>query len=160
MADGMHVHHNDVDVLANQPTYDWHHEHLRSYLNLSSEFKPQVKWGNVEFAPYGSGENLVGMPGSNYSPDRFVRAAYYNTHYPAQQGESANVTRLFRTLGSVEQFLGGGLMEDGKYEYTIYTGGFSSATNTYYMSLYEDPAIKPYPMSAVDLDSSTLHTFA
>lgn len=46
MADGMHVHHNDVDVLANQPTYDWHHEHLRSYLNLSSEFKPQVKWGN------------------------------------------------------------------------------------------------------------------
>ena len=46
-------------------------------------------------------------------------------------------------------------MEDGKYEYTIYTGGFSSATNTYYMSLYEDPAIKPYPMSAVDLDSST-----
>ena len=92
MADGMHVHHNDVDVLANQPTYDWHHEHLRSYLNLSSEFKPQVKWGNVE--------------------------------------------------------------------YTIYTGGFSSATNTYYMSLYEDPAIKPYPMSAVDLDSSTLHTFA
>lgn len=45
MADGMHIHHNDVDVLANQPTYDWHHEHLRSYLNLSSEFKPQVKWG-------------------------------------------------------------------------------------------------------------------
>lgn len=160
MADGMHVHHNDVDVLANQPTYDWHHEHLRSYLNLSSEFKPQVKWGDVEFAPYGSGENLVDMPGSNYSPDRFVRAAYYNTHYPAQQGESANVTRLFRTLGSVEQFLGGGLMEDGKYEYTIYTGGFSSATNTYYMSLYEDPAIKSYPMSAADLNGSALHTFA
>lgn len=100
------------------------------------------------------------QPGSNYSPDRFVRAAYYNTHYPAQQGESANVTRLFRTLGSVEQFLGGGLMEDGKYEYTIYTGGFSSATNTYYMSLYEDPAIKSYPMSAADLNGSALHTFA
>ena len=48
-----------------------------------------------------------------------IRDSYYNTHYPAQQGESANVTRLFRTLGSVEQFLGGGLMEDGKYEYTI-----------------------------------------
>lgn len=160
MPDGIHIHHDAVDVLTNQPTFDWHMEHLRSYLNLSSEFQPTVKWGNVELAPYGSGENLVGMPGSNYSPDRFVRVAYYNTHYPVQSGESANVTRLFRTLGSVEQFLGGGLMEDGKYEYTVYTGGFSSVTNTYYMSVYENPAIKSYPMSDADLSATALYTFA
>lgn len=160
MANGMNIHHNVVDVLTNEPTFDWHCEHLRSYLNLSSEFKPTVKWGNAELTPYGSGGNLVGMPGSNYSPDRFIRAAYYNTHYPDQKGESANVTRLFRTLGSVEQFLGGGLMEDGTYEYTIYTGGFSAATSTYYQSFYEDPAIRPHRLDTVSLDGTELYTFA
>lgn len=160
MADGMHIHHNAVDVLTNQPTFDWHLEHLRSYLNLSSEFTPTVNWGGAGLAPYGSGEQLVGLPGSNYSPDRFVRVAYYNTHYPAQTGETANVVRLFRTLGSVEQFLGGGKMEDGNYEYTVYTGGFSAASNTYYMSLYEDPSIKSYPLDATALDGTELYTFA
>lgn len=160
MADGMHVHHDDVDVLTNQPTFSWQMEHLRSYLNLSPEFVPSVKWGAAELTPYGSGGQVTGMPGSTYSPDRFVRVAYYNTHYPVQTGENANVTRLYRTLGSVEQILGGALMEDGKSEYSVYTGGFSAATNTYYMSLYEDPTIKAYPMDATSLDGADLYTFA
>lgn len=160
MADGMHIYHDDVDVLTNQPTFDWQMEHLRSYLNLSPEFLPTVKWGNAELTPYGSGENVVGMPGSNYSPDRFVRVAYYNTHYPAQQGEKNNTVRLFRTLWSVQQTIGGAKMEDGKYEYTVYTGGFSAATNTYYYSVYEDPALRPFKMDATDLDGSELYTFA
>lgn len=160
MADGIHIHHNPVDVMANQPPYDWHLEHLRCYMNLDSEYAPNVEWGAAKIVPYGSGQSLVGMPGSNYSPDRFVRAAYYNTHYPMQSGESANVVRLFRTLGSVEQFLGGGKLEDGSYEYTIYTGGFSSATNTYYQSLYEDPAIRSYAMDSIDLNGSAPYTFA
>lgn len=159
MADGMHIHHDDVDVLANQPTFDWHREHLRSYMNVRPDFVPTVKWGNAELTPYGSGGNVVGMPGSNYSPDRFVRAAYYNTHYPVQSGEDANVVRLFRTLDSVEQILGGAHMEDGTYEYTLYTGGFSAASNTYYMSLYEDPAIKSYSMNAAALDGEELYSF-
>ena len=160
MADGMHIHHDDVDVLTNQPTFDWQMEHLRSYLSLSPQFVPSVKWGKAELAPYGSGGQVTGMPGSTYSPDRFVRVAYYNTHYPVQTGEAANITRLYRTLGSVEQILGGALMEDGTSEYTIYTGGFSAASKTYYLSLYEDPSIKSYPMDAIDLDGTEIYTFA
>lgn len=160
MADGMHIHHDDVDVLTNQPAFDWQMEHLRSYLNVSPDFVSEVKWGSAALSPYGSGANAVGLPGSTYSPDRFVRAAYYNTHYPVQKGEEANVTRLFRTLGAVEQILGGALMEDGTSEYTIYAGGFSAATNTYYRALYEDPTIRPFKMDAIDLDGSEIYTFA
>lgn len=160
LPDGMHIHHNPVDVLANQPTFDWHMEHLRSYLNLSPEFVPSVKWDKAELTPYGSGGHAVGMPGSTYSPDRFVRLAYYNTHYPVQTGEDANKIRLFRTLGQVEQVLGGGFMEDGKSEYTIYTGGYSAPAKTYYMSLYEDPTIKEYPMSDADVESAELYNFS
>lgn len=160
MADGMHIYHDEVDVLTNQPTFPWQMEHLRSYLSLNPEFVPSVKWGNAELTPYGSGGQVTGMPGSTYSPDRFVRVAYYNTHYPAQTGEDANITRLYRTLGSVEQILGGAHMEDGKSEYTVYTGGFSAAKNTYYMSLYEDPTIRSYPMSVISPDAAALYTFA
>ena len=32
MADGMHVHHDDVDVLTNQPTFGFHMENLRNYM--------------------------------------------------------------------------------------------------------------------------------
>lgn len=160
MEDGIHIHHNEVDVLTNQPTFDWQMEHLRSYLNLSPEFVPQVKWGKAKLTPYGSAGHVVGMPGSTYSPDRFVRVAYYNTHYPEQTGEAANVTRLFRTLGSVEQILGGAFMQDGTSEYTVFTDGFSAATNTYFMALYEDPTIKSFSLNATDLEGTELFTFA
>ena len=47
-------------------------------------------------------------------------------------------------------------MGDGKYEITVYTGGFSSATNTYYYNTYEDPAIKSVRLDDFDLDSNEI----
>lgn len=32
--------------------------------------------------------------------------------------------------------------ESGDFEYTFYTGGYSSASKTYYYSTYEDPALR------------------
>lgn len=159
MADGMHIYHDDVDVLTNQPTFPWHMEHLRSYMNVNSDYISPVKWGKAELTPYGSGGQMVGLPGSFYSPDRFVRSAYLNTHYPVKSGEKDNVTRLFRTLLGTSMIEGGTRVEDGTFEITEYTGGFSTVTNTYYMSVYDDPAIKSYPMSAAPANSTELYVF-
>ena len=158
-ADGMHIHHNDVDVLTNHPSFPWQLEHLRSYINISPEYKPSSKWGKADLTPYGSGGQMVGLPGSYYSPDRFVRSAYLNTHYPTKSGEKDNVTRLFRTLLGTSMIEGGARVEDGTFETTEYTGGFSTVTNTYYMSLYDDPAIKSYAMDAVPETSTELYVF-
>ena len=159
MADGMHIHHNDIDVLANQPTFDWHIEHLRSYMNLSPEFTPVVKWGKQELKPYGSGSQLVGLPGSTYSPDRFVRLAYLNSHYPEKSTEKENVSRMFHTLAGVAMADGQAKMEDGRFEITVYTGGISMATKTYYKNTYDDLAVRAYPMADADLDAAELHIF-
>ncbi len=43
-ADGMHVFHDDVDVLTNQPGFGWHHENLRNYLNVSPDFPGDTGW--------------------------------------------------------------------------------------------------------------------
>ena len=160
MADGMRVHHDDVDVLTNQPTFDWHVEHLRSYMNLSPEYVADVQWGKQKLAPYGSGGQLVGLPGSSYSPDRFVRVAYLNSHYPQKSGEADNVSRMFHPLAGVAMIDGEAKMENGEFETTVYTGGISMATKTYYMNTYENPAIEAYPMDKADLDGSELYVFA
>lgn len=158
MADGLHVYPNDADVLANQPTFPWHRENLRNYLTCSNAFPSSVSWGAASLSPYGAGAGMRGLPGDYYSPSRFVRAAYLNAHYPQQDDERENVTRAFRTLGGVSMVKGAAVMGDGQSEYTVYTGGFSSETKTYYYSTYEDPAIRQVRMEDCDLDGARMLT--
>ncbi|MFR5004796.1 MAG: linear amide C-N hydrolase [Bifidobacterium dentium] len=91
------------------------------------------------------------------SPSRFVRVAYTNTHYPQQNNESANVSRLFHTLASVQMVEGMSKMGNGQFERAVHQRLFRK-TNTYYMNTYEDPAIRSFAMSDFDMDSSELIT--
>ena len=153
-ANGLEVFHNDVDVLTNQPGFAWHRENLRNYMNLESEMPENVTWREAEMKPFGSGAMMRGLPGDYYSTSRFVRAAYLNTHYPAKSTEEENVSRLFHTLSGVAMIDGAARMADGEYEKTIYTGGFSSATQTYYYNTYEDPEIKGVSLKEFEPDGS------
>lgn len=155
-ADGLHVYHDDLDVLANQPSFPYHRENVRSYLACTPEFPADARWREATLSPYGSGAGMRGIPGDYYSPSRFVRAAYLNANYPDQEGEDANVSRLFHTLGGVAMALGAAKVSDGDYEYTLYTSGFSGRTRTYYYSTYEDPRLRAFPMDDVALDGGQM----
>lgn len=146
MPDGMHIYENDLDVLANQPTFPWHHENVRNYISATPEFPSPVKWGEDTLTAYGSGSGMRGIPGDFYSPSRFVRAAYLNNFYPDQTGEEANILRVFKTLQGAAMVLGGAKMENGEFEYTTFTSAFASDTMTYYYNTYTDPKIRKYPM--------------
>lgn len=153
---GMEIFRNDVDVLTNQPGYAWHKENLRNYMNLSSPQPEKVTWGKAEMTAFGSGSLMRGLPGDYYSPSRFVRVAYLNTHYPAKSTEEENVSRLFHTLTGVAMIDGAAAMSSGDFEKTVYTGGFSASTKTYYWNTYDDPAIKHSALSDFDINSSEL----
>ncbi|MBR3263973.1 choloylglycine hydrolase [Candidatus Saccharibacteria bacterium] len=153
---GMEIFHNDVDVLTNQPGYAWHKENLRNYMNLASPQPAKVTWGKAELTAFGSGSLMRGIPGDYYSPSRFVRVAYLNTHYPAKSSEEENVSRLFHTLTGVAMIDGAAAMADGDFEKTVYTGGYSAATKTYYYNTYEDPAIKKASLADFDINGSEL----
>lgn len=155
-ANGMEIYDNDFDVLTNQPGYGWHKENMRNYMNLFSQMPKGVKWDKAVMKPFGSGSLMRGLPGGFYSTDRFVRVAYLNTHYPAKGSEAENVSRLFHTLTGVAMIDGGAAMADGAYEKTIYTGGYSSATQTYYYSTYENPAIQSVKLTDYDLHGNEL----
>ena len=49
-------------------------------------------------------------------------------------------------------------MADGKCEITVYTGGYSSATKTYYYSTYEDPSIRAFALENFETNASDLIT--
>lgn len=157
-SDVMHVYDNDVDVLTNQPPYPWHHENLRNYLGLSAEFPEPVTWTRDKLEPFSSAAGMVGFPGAYDPASRFVRVAFLNAHHTEEEGETANVARLFRTLGGAYQCKGGGKQQDGRYEYTLYTSGFSSATQTYYFNTYEDPAYQSASLKDYDLSGTKLIT--
>lgn len=142
MPDGMHVHHDGVDVLTNQPTFDWQQENLRNYLNCESRYVPEVTWDTLKLTPYGGGGQMRGIPGDYYSPSRFVKVAYLNANYPAKDSEADNVMRMFHTLGNVSMVEGASTMENGQFEYTVYTGCYSAKTQQYYTRTYQDAAIK------------------
>ncbi|MBQ8985190.1 choloylglycine hydrolase [Candidatus Saccharibacteria bacterium] len=155
---GMEIHHNDTDILTNQPGFGWHMENLRNYMNLSPKRPADVKWEKTKLIPLGSGSMMRGIPGDYYSPSRFVRVAYLNNHYPVKDNEDENVSRLFHTLTGVAMIDGGALMDETNYEKTIYTGGYSTASKTYYYSTYENPAIVHVSLGDYDLDKADLIT--
>lgn len=155
-SDGMQIFHNDVDVLTNQPGYAWHKENLRNYMNLYSLQPEKVTWGKAEMTAFGSGSLMRGLPGDYYSPSRFIRVAYLNTHYPVKSTEEENISRLFHTLAGVAMIDGAAAMADGNFEKTVYTGGYSAATKTYYWNTYEDPSIKKSALSDFDINGTEL----
>ena len=149
LEDGVRVWEDDVDVLTNEPDFGWQRQNLRNYLTLSEDEPADAAWGAARLAPFGSG--MAGMPGDYSGPARFAKVAFVNAHYPVQEGERANVTRLFRTLGSVAVPDGCARMADGSFEWTLYTSCFSALSLTYYHAAYDDLAIRAYPLSSCDL---------
>ena len=109
---GMKIHPNPVDTLANQPTFDWHMENLRTYLNATSAFPGTVQWGNASLSPFGAGAGAHSIPGDSYTTSRFVKAAFLNANHPSKQSEQENVMRMFHTLGNVAMVEGSPIWAD------------------------------------------------
>lgn len=158
MADGMHVYHDDIDTLTNQPQFPYHMQNLINYINADPKPIESAKWGNADLKAWGAGLSAHGLPGDPNSTSRFVRASYSNAHYPQQKGERDNVTRLFKTLSSAAMVDGNSMMSNGQYEKTIFTSGFSANTMTYYKNTYDDPTIRAYAMADFDETSNQLQT--
>ncbi len=63
-----------LGVITNAPEYGWHLTNLRNYLGLGGAPKQAITLGGRQFAPFGGGSGLVGLPGDFTPPSRFVRA--------------------------------------------------------------------------------------
>lgn len=80
----MAVHDNPVGVMTNGPEFPWHLTNLDNYTFLSNVDAPTASFGGYKAMQPDSGIATAGLPASNTSVGRFVRAAFY-----AQYAEKA-----------------------------------------------------------------------
>lgn len=73
--EGPRVVDNPLGVGTNAPYLDWHYINVGNYLGMSAVNPHAVAvQGRDDIVPLGTGQGLMGLPGSATSPARFVRA--------------------------------------------------------------------------------------
>lgn len=98
----LNIYDNEAQVLTNYPTFDWHINNLKNYLNLSPINAPSLSVNQLNLNFPGQGTGLLGMPGGYTPPDRFVRIFYSKAfaHTPSGAKEASNLA--FHFLNTVD----------------------------------------------------------
>lgn len=73
----MKTYDNPVGVMTNGPQFSWHLTNLGNYTHLGNVDKSSGAFGDFKVAQPDSGIATAGLPASNTSVGRFVRAAFY-----------------------------------------------------------------------------------
>ena len=71
---------NPVGVMTNGPEFTWHLTNLGNYTFLNNVDRSTGRFGELDVAQPDAGIATAGLPASNTSVGRFVRAAYYSTY--------------------------------------------------------------------------------
>ncbi len=150
VAEGLKIYDNPAQVLTNNPPFDFHMLNLRNYMGVTS--KPPVNRFSdaVELEPFSLGMGSIGLPGDMSSPSRFVRAAFVRLNSVSDGSEEDGVAQFFHILGSAAQPRGCTAVEDGRYEYTLYSSCCNTDTGVYYYTTYGNSGITAVDMKRCD----------
>lgn len=107
------IHDAPIGVITNAPNYDWHLINLRNYGNLSAFSFPTKNLGTIEIKQLGGGSGMLGLPGDNTPPSRFVRAAAWTHTKRNLPNASEAVYETFRILDNFNLSASGGSSEGG-----------------------------------------------
>ncbi|HMM37584.1 MAG TPA: choloylglycine hydrolase family protein [Desulfovibrio sp.] len=156
------VHDAPLGVITNAPNYDWHMTNLRNYVNLSPFALPGKKIGELDFTPLGAGSGMIGLPGDNTPPSRFIRAVAWTqtARKTATAGEA--VYEVFRIMDDFNLPLGPGAAEGHAgaqapaglmRSSTIWTAAWDLANLKLYYHTQHNRRVRLFDIKAVDLTS-------
>jgi choloylglycine hydrolase len=100
------IHDAPLGVITNAPNYDWHMTNLCNYLNLSMFSLEPRNLSGVKFAPTGAGSGMIGLPGDNTPPSRFVRAVTWTQSARKIENAKEGIYEAFRILDNFNLPLG------------------------------------------------------
>lgn len=157
--EGLKIYDNPVGVLTNNPPFDIQLFSLNNYMGLSA--KPPInKFSNkVNLEPYSRGMGAIGLPGDISSQSRFIRATFLKLNSVSGNSEEESVNQFFHILNSVEQQRGCCILENQKYETTIYTSCCNADKGIYYYTTYRNHQISGVDMRKENLDSESLMNY-
>ena len=93
---------NELGVLTNSPSFDWHMTNLNNYINLSPGRVEPKDIGWMQLRSISGGTGLLGLPGDFSSPSRFVRAAFLQSTAPVKATAKETVIQAFHILNNFD----------------------------------------------------------
>ena len=149
--EGLFVYDNPVGVLTNNPPFPQQMFQLNNYMHLSPKQPKNLFSERLKLQTYSRGMGALGLPGDLSSASRFVRA-FTKLNAIATQKEEDSVGQFFHIMGTVEQSKGCCEVNEGAYEYTIYTSCCNASKGIYYYTTYFNHQINAVDMHEEDLD--------
>lgn len=87
------IYDNPVGVLTNGPQFPWHLTNLNNYTFLTNVDRSQARFMNYDAVQPGSGIAKAGLPTTDTSVDRFIRAVFY-AHFAEKQAEPDRAVQM------------------------------------------------------------------
>lgn len=156
LEDGLRIYENPVGVLTNNPPFDEQLFSLNNYMHLSPKEPTNTFSDKLNLKRYSRGMGAIGLPGDLSSQSRFIRASFINTNSIKTENETESISQFFHILDSVEQPMGCCILENGKYEKTIYSSCCCADTGIYCYTSYNNRQITAVDLNKTDIDGKEL----
>ena len=155
----LNVFDNNIGVLTNSPTFDWHVANLNQYVGLRYNQVPEFKLGDQSLTALGQGTGLVGLPGDFTPASRFIRVAFLRDAMIKNDKDSIDLIEFFHILNNVAMVRGSTRTVEEKSDLTQYTSCMCLEKGIYYYNNYENNQINAIDMNKENLDGNEIKTY-
>ena len=155
----LNVFDNNIGVLTNSPTFDWHVANLNQYVSLRYNQVPEFKLGDQSLTALGQGTGLVGLPGDFTPASRFVRVAFLRDAMIKNDKDSIDLIEFFHILNNVAMVRGSTRTIEEKSDLTQYTSCMCLEKGIYYYNTYENNQINAIDMNKENLDGNEIKIY-
>lgn len=155
----LNVFDNNIGVLTNSPTFDWHVANLNQYVGLRYNQVPEFKLGDQSLTALGQGTGLVGLPGDFTPASRFIRVAFLRDAMIKNDKDSIDLIEFFHILNNVAMVRGSTRTVEEKSDLTQYTSCMCLEKGIYYYNTYENNQINAIDMNKENLDGNEIKIY-
>ena len=104
---------NPTGVMTNNPPFPWHVTNLANYAGLNNVDKNSGQFNKLKVTAPDTGGALRGLPSSNMSADRFIKAAYYSAFAEKAKTPETAILTLSHLMNNFDRPVGITIDEPG-----------------------------------------------
>jgi len=99
----LNVYDNPVGVMTNIPEFPWHLKNLNNYAQLSNVDRNSGSFGGLKVSAPDGGNALAGIPFSQISTGRFVKAAFFTTYVRKAKSPTEAIQTLSHVINNFDR---------------------------------------------------------
>lgn len=152
---GSRIYDNPVNVMTNNPPFDFHLTNLAHYLGLSNK-NPENELEGLGIKPFSFGFGGIGLPGDFSSASRFVKAAFLLRNSVCGEDTESRLSQFFHILSALAMVRGSVKAKDGANDITVYSCCIDAQNGVYYYNTYGNSRITAVRMGDIDIEGGSL----